>query len=251
LSRRQARWLVADNQELFTGIVRSELTQEDVVALGYRKAQLRQFETLLNDNDAFDGAMRAQTKRGPEAIWQAFFEANPWIFGYGLSQLYLSGFDAGKLERAVRGHDVLHSGKVVDGLLRTRGLISTLCFAEIKTHRTRLLGDEYRTGCWAPSSELAGAITQVQGTVAAAIESLGARMRPKDKHGTPLDYEVFNIRPKAFIVIGHLRELVTANGVHEDKLRSFEQFRNGIQGVEILTFDELFERSRFIVDSTG
>lgn len=251
LSRRQAQALVADNEELFAEIVRSALTQEDVVALGFRKKQVRRFDALLNDEAAFDNAKQAQTRRGAEPVWQAFFEANAWIFGYGLSHLYLSGFDGGKLERAVRGHDVLHSGKVSDGLLRTRGLISTLCFAEIKTHRTPLLEEEFRKGCWAPSRELVGAIAQVQGTVSAAIECLGVRMRPKDDKGAPLDYEVFNIRPKAFIVIGHLNQLATANGVHEDKLRSFEQFRNGIQGIEILTFDELFERSRFIVDSAN
>ena len=249
LSRRQAERLVTDNEELFAEIVRSALTREDVVAMGYRKEQVQRFEALLLDKAVFDEAEQAQAQRGVESVWQAFFEANAWIFGYGLSHLYLSGFDEGRLNRAIRGHDVLHSGKVSDGLLRTRGLISTLCFAEIKTHRTPLLGEEYRKGCWAPSRELAGAIAQVQGTVSAAIESLGPRMQPKDDQGAPLGYEIFNIRPKAFIVIGHLNQLVSANGVHEDKLRSFEQFRNGIQGIEILTFDELFERSRFIVDS--
>ena len=249
LSRRQAHALVVDNEKLFAEILRSALTQEDVVALGYRKEQVRRFDALLNDKAIFEEARQAQAKRGDEAVWQAFFEANAWIFGYGLSHLYLSSFDDGKLERAVRGHDVLHSGKVSDGLLRTRGLISTLCFAEIKTHRTPLLEEEYRTGCWAPSRELVGAVAQVQTTVAAAIDSLGPRMRPKDGQGAPLGFEIFNFRPKAFIVVGNLKQLVTENGVHEDKLRSFEQFRNGIQGIEILTFDELFERSKFIVDT--
>jgi hypothetical protein len=251
LSRRQVQTLVTDNEAVFAEVVRSALTKEDVVALGYRKGQVRRFEALLNDDEVFAEAERTQTKRGAEPVWQSFFESNAWIFGYGLSQLYLSGFDGGKLERAVRGHDILHSGKVSDGLLRTRGVISTLCFAEIKTHRTALLEEEYRKGCWAPSRELVGAIAQVQGTTAAAMESFGPRMRPKNDQGAPLAYEVFNIRPKAFIVIGHLSQLVEKNGVHEDKLRSFEQFRNGIQGIEILTFDELYERSRFIVNSAA
>ena len=251
LSRQQAKRLVLDNEEVFAEVARSALTKEDVVALGYRKGQLRRFESLLTDAAAFAEAEKNQAKRGAEAVWQSFFESNAWIFGYGLSHLYVSGFDDGKLERAVRGHDVLHAGKISDGLLRTRGLISTLCFVEIKTHRTSLLAEEYRKGCWAPSRELVGAIAQVQTTVAAAMESLGVRMRPKDDQGAPLAYEVFNVRPKAFIVIGHLSELVADHGVHEDKLRSFEQFRNGIQGIEVLTFDELYERSRFIVDSAA
>ena len=34
-----------------------------------------------------------------------------------------------------------------------------------------------------------------------------------------------------------------------DKLRSFELYRNSISGIDIVTFDELYERSKFIVEA--
>jgi hypothetical protein len=53
--------------------------------------------------------------------------------------------------------------------------------------------------------------------------------------------------PKAFLVVGNLAEFVTANGVNEPKHRSFELLRRHTLSPEIITFDELYERARFIV----
>jgi len=33
-----------------------------------------------------------------EALWQRFFEKNPWIFGYGRQYIYVSGWNSEKLE---------------------------------------------------------------------------------------------------------------------------------------------------------
>ncbi|SAL39642.1 hypothetical protein AWB69_03969 [Caballeronia udeis] len=250
LSKEQASGLVHDNQELFAEIARSALTREDVVALGYRKKQVAAFHRLLHDPTFFEQAKRSKDVRGNEALWQLFFEKNQWIFGYGLSYFFVTGFDHRKLEQVVEGHDILNRGKRVDGLMKTRGIVNSLCFVEIKTHETPLLDNAaYRPGCWAPSKELSGAIAQVQGTVSVAIQNLGNLLRPKDETGDPTGEEVFNFKPRAFLVIGSLDEFASEHGVNSDKVRSFELFRNSITGIEILTFDELYERSRFIVES--
>lgn len=47
--------------------------------------------------------------------------------------------------------------------MKTRGLINSFCFGEIKTHKKDLLkqvSEPYREECWAISDELAGAIAQ-------------------------------------------------------------------------------------------
>lgn len=107
----------------------------------------------------------------------------------------------------------------------------------------------YRAGCWAPSKELAGAVAQVQGTVAIAMENLYGMLRTTDKEGNPTGEVVFNFKPRAFIVAGSLGEFKSEHGVNNEQLRSFEIFRNSIEGIDILTFDELYERSKFIVDT--
>ena len=156
--------------------------------------------------------------------------------------------DGKKLEQVVSGYRVFKKGKRADGLMRSRGMSSNLCFVEIKTHKTQLLDAEpYRSGCWPPSSELTGAVSQVQGTVALATADIRGKLEGLSDDGSPTGEDAYNYMPKSFLVAGSLDEFVTAKGVNEEKHRSFELFRGNTTNSEIITFDELFERARFIV----
>ena len=246
ITTNQALQMFLHNQEIFSNIVRNGITTEDVIAVGYRKKQLEVFEKLLTNTSYFD-ELKMKTNCTNESLWQRFFEKNQWIFGYGLGYLFLTGLDDKKLEQVVRGYDVNTHGKRVDALMKTRGLISNLCFVEIKTHATKLLDDNaYRASCFAPSKELAGAIVQVQGSVAAAVKNLSDKISMTDSFGNPTGEEVYNYQPKSFLVIGNLSEFDTDYGINAEKLKSFELFRKNIICPEIITFDELFERARFI-----
>lgn len=109
-------------------------------------------------------------------------------------------------------------------------------------------GEPYRGECFAPSDDLSGAVAQVQGTVASAVKELSDKLEIKDHQGNPTGERIFNYQPKSFLVIGDLSEFMTEHGVNEDKLRSFELYRRNIISPEIITFDELYERARFIVE---
>ncbi len=170
------------------------------------------------------------------------------MFGYGLGYIFFSSIDDKKLEQVVQGYSVDSHGKRVDALMKTKGIVSNLCFVEMKTNLTNLLESKpYRSGCWAPSKELAGAIAQVQGTVASAIENLSSKINPTDKEGNPTGEEIFNYQPKSYLVIGSMTEFISETGVNKDKLRSFELLRKNTSNPEIITFDELYERAKFIV----
>jgi hypothetical protein len=131
-------------------------------------------------------------------------------------------------------------------------VISNLCFIEIKTHATELLSPKpYRSGCWAPSKELSGAVAQVQGTVATAVENLATKLQLEDKDGNPTGEEIYNYQPKSYLVVGSMSEFANEHGVNKDKLRSFELFRKNTTNPEIITFDELYERARFIVQNNA
>jgi len=247
ISNNQARMLVQENEEVFSEVIRSEITKEDIIAIGYRKKQLDVYRGLLSNPEYFEN-IRERKKTSKEGLWQKFFERNKWIFGYGLSYLILSSLDEKKLEQVVQGHDVASFGKRVDALMKTKGLISSLCFIEIKTHETPLLQKKpYRSGCWAPSQELTEAVAQIQGTVASAVKSLTQKISFSDKHGNPTGEEAYNYLPKSYLVIGSLGEFTNEHGVNEDQYRSFELYRKNIIAPEILTFDELYERTKYIV----
>ena len=250
LSSRQARSLVDSNQDLFAEVLRSSLSKEDVVAVAYRKKQLDVFASLLNDSDYFT---KLKDKKGcsNEALWQQFFEKNPWIFGYGLNYVHLSKLDNKTLEQVVQGYSVSGPGKRADALLRTRSAISSLCFVEIKTPDTPLLKTQpYRSGCWSTSAELSGAISQLQGTVSAAADTIRNRLIVTDAYGNPTGEEAFNFSPKAYLVVGSLLQFVGEHGVNHDRFRSFELCRRNTLTPEIITFDELFERAKFIVHAS-
>lgn len=247
LTDAQANSFFEKNPELFTSIVQSQVTKQDIIAFGYRKKQLECFEKMLNDPNYFEWVEK-EKKLKKEAVWQRFFEANPWIFGYGLRYIFLSGLDDKKLEQVVQGYSLNSHGKRIDAVMKTKGIISNLCFVEIKTHMTKLLEDTpYRPGCYAPTKELAGAIAQVQGSTADAVKSLAEKIAISDSLGNPTGETLYNYQAKSFLVIGNLNEFIGDHGVNEDKLRSFELLRKNTMSPEIITFDELFERAKFIV----
>ncbi len=247
LNEAEARQLFADHEELFIRVAESEELQRDLVAVGYRRKQLERFEHLLNESAFFEGE-RQRLNLKPEALWQAFFEANTWIFGYGLSYQFVAALHDRKLEQVVRGFDVTGRGKRVDALMKTQARINSLCFVEIKRHDTSLLASAYRPGAWPPSIELSGGVAQLQATVQDAIERIGRKLDLKDSNGNPTSETLFNVEPRSFLLIGNLDEFATPNGINEDKFRSFETYRRNIHRPEIITFDELLYRARFIVD---
>lgn len=249
LSPAQMKRLATDNQDLLATLARTEITNEDIVALGYRRKQLRIFKQLLTEPSYFEEALRKHPK-GPEHVWQKFFEANPWIFGCGLSLICFGPLDDRKLEQSVRGFDLTGPGKRVDALLKSHAMLSTTCFVEIKRHDTDLVAESsYRAGVWQPSKELSGAVAQVQGTVSAALEQWQARETIVGTDGNPTGESLFTTEPRSFVICGSLGEFQAEHGINERKFRSFELYRRNLIRPEIVTFDELYERARFIVEA--
>ncbi len=236
----EARKLLEDRPDLVAEFARSKLTSEDVVALAYRREQLKVFSDLLDN-----------TEDTSESSWQAFFERNQWIFGYGLSYIFTTGLDGRALQQTIRGSSLIAPGKIPDGIMKTRAAVSALCLVEIKKSTTGLLKrTEYRSGTWVPSAELSGAVAQCQETLRAATDALGTHHRFSDDQGNPTGEELMSVQPRSFLVIGSLAQFQSEHGVNETHYQAFEGFRRNLRQPEILTFDELYERARFIVEHT-
>ncbi|MFA7193787.1 MAG: Shedu immune nuclease family protein [Candidatus Paceibacterota bacterium] len=240
-----------DGQELIREVVKSgQISGIDIVNIAYRKKQLELFERMLSDPDTVVSYRKDNNikKLGNEAVWQHFFEVNTWIFGYGLNYVFNQPLEGQKLERTVRGSDITGSGKRADGLLKTTGVVSSICLVEIKTPDTPLLElEEYRPECWQASREFSGGIAQAQKTVQKTLENIGTEFRPTDKKGNPTGEVLYSYRPKSFLVIGSLSEFSSPEGINREKFGSFELLRRGTHEPEVITFDELLERAKFIV----
>lgn len=230
------------------------LDERDIALITDRKAALARFERLMNNSEYFNVERLAQgphTK--PEDVWQKFFEDNPWIFGYGLRLVSCEGLEDSKLQAIVAGNDVFSgSGKRIDALMKTRGRVSGLLFCEIKRpDADLLLSTEYRPGVYSPAEDLRGGVAQVQKTIHKVVLQVTENHRElANTSGEPTGEVVTFVQPQGVLVVGRLSEFATASdGINYEKFASFELLRNSLHGLDVVTFDELYERACFIVEN--
>ncbi len=231
----------------------TEISESDATMLLNRKAKLEYFKKLLDDPVFFEQEKKAlgEGKRN-EDVWQNFFETNPWIFGYGLQLVSCEGLDDKKLEQTVVGNDIVDgAGKRIDALLKTKGTISKLLFCEIKTHLPNQLlkSAAYRPSVFVPSEDLQGAVAQVQKTMHKFVLKLQENyIKPTHPNGDPTGEELLVVKPRGIVVIGKLEDFNTTGGINYEMLSSFEIYRQQVNGIDIITYDELYERVKFIVE---
>ncbi len=229
-----------------------KITERDFEMLIDRRETLSEFEQLLHDDEYFESTKKRLGVRGNEAVWQRFFEDHQWIFGYGLNLVACESVSESGLEAITTGANIFSgAGKRIDAVMRTRGFIQSLLFAEIKTHRTNLLkSTQYRPpDVYQVSDELSGAVSQVQKTTHKAVSKLLDLHRNNTSEGD-FEFEVSTVRPRQVVVIGHLGELAPEGEINVERLTNFELYRRSQHEVEIITFDELLERARFITENT-
>ena len=177
-----------------------------------------------------------------EAWWQSFFERNTWIFGYGLNYKILKSVQT---QPRYGGMRVTGKGtQKGDFLQRTEAANRFTVLVEIKRPDTPLVGNqEYRNGAHDLGDELTGGVSQMQANCR-KWEMEGSQS--EDNKEASLKEKIFTVQPKGILVIGHTNQLDQIS-----KRNTFELFRRNIINPEIITYDELYERAKFIVDSTG
>lgn len=218
--------------ELVRQLAETPELHQDIYAVAAKRAALNEFEQRMG-------------KGTSEKDWQDFFEVNQWIFGHGLNYVSLERA-ASTLMARTTGNEFDRSGKTADALMQTRAEVSQFVFVEIKKDSTELLrrGDPYRPGCWGVSAEVSNAVTQVQKTT---FEFSRKRFRValKDGEGYDTGETAYSIEPRSFLIVGNTGELQG----NDDKIACFELYRRNVRAPEILTFDELLYRARFIVQN--
>lgn len=235
---------------LISTLLGSSLSEKEINLINDRKSKIEYFERLLADPQFFDGEA-ARTKKTAEALWQSFFEEATWIFGYGLSLVGHDAFASGRLEQITTGANLWSGGgKRSDAVMRSRAVISTLLFCEIKRHDTALLrARPYRVpDVYAPSEEIVGGVAQLQKTVRKAYRQFMNQIETRtDPDGSPIGLDFSTTRARQVLLVGNLNEFRSEHGVNGERMESFELYRKANSDVEIITFDELLARAKFIV----
>ncbi len=205
------------------------LSESDVNNLLNRRQKLLDFENNLI------------TKSTTESWWQDYFEENKWIFGYGLNYQILNHEQSqphyGNVKVDGKG------GQKGDYITSTEGNLNFTVLVEIKTPATPLLQGtkEIRNGAWSLSKELTDAISQIEANIYTWEKQGSDQPDNRDRFEAN---SIFTVQPKGIIVIGNLKELED----NRHKRETFQRFRKSIHGVDILTFDELYQRAKYIVE---
>lgn len=216
--------------ELIKQLSKSPLLEKDIHAIASKRKALSVFGNMLEEDST-------------EPEWQLFFEKNTWIFGYGLSYIF-SNKVGKKLETTTTGAAFDSHGKKADGLLRTRAEISQYVLVEIKRASTDLLKQsKYRSGVWVVSDELSAAVAQIQKTT---FEFSSNRFKDelRDQSGNFTSDIVYSIEPRSYVIVGNQSKIAD----NSDKITCFELFRKHTNRPEIITFDELYERAKYILE---
>ncbi len=219
------------------------ITSKDIVNTSFRKRGLQIFKSLIDDANYWKvyASENNISDKKEEKVWQYFLEKNEWIFGYGLDYRFQT-----ILQREANVSDVGLDGSntvIADYLLGDK-LFTT--FIEIKKPSTSLFDkNKNRSNAWSLSTDLINSVSQILEQKASGLIKL--EKNQYDSHGKLIQQKAYD--SKVVLIIGHWRELEISESdlEKEIKKKTFELFRRDSRNVEIITYDELYERARFIV----
>jgi hypothetical protein len=99
---------------------------------------------------------------------------------------------------------------------------------------------EIRSGAWSLAKDLTDALWQIEANIDMWNKE-GSVLA--DNRDAPEGRGVYTVQPKGIIVVGSLSQLDKRS-----KWETFQRFRRSIHGIDIITFDELFQRAKYIVE---
>lgn len=239
-----------------TELIRSgNFSLDEIKSLIYesRKRVLKRFLWLLRNKALKDDLTSRDFYRikfkltGEEAIWHHFLKENDWILGLNADLRFTSEYiDEAKV--GIEQTDGKGSPKV-DFL----GVTNYTTLVELKTPDTPIFkvqrGCHSRSNTWEFSTEFISGISQCLGQKLAMDENYTAKTIV-DEDGKMISKEVvYNADIKVIFIIGCRYSQFPHNGIVDNKTKSttFEMFRRNNRNVEIITYDELFERAYHIV----
>jgi hypothetical protein len=218
------------------------ITSKDIVNTSFRKKGLQIFKRLISESNYWKvyATENGQSTHSEEKTFQYFLEKNQWIFGYGLDYRYQNILQR---EAHLSEAELNGSNTVIGDYLLGDKLFTT--FIELKKPSTNLFGkSSNRSNSWKLSNDLIDSFSQI------LEHKASGQIRLEQKQfieGEPVQQKAYD--SKVVLIIGHWNELDDSSSTleREIKKKTFELFRRDSRNVEILTFDELYERATFIV----
>lgn len=219
------------------------ITNQDLVNTGYRKSQLEIFDSLLNSNGLANYKIKiGKPDTKDETAWQHFFQANEWIFGYGLDYRF-----QGILQKEFHASTSNAAGKeevIADFLLGDKKFTT---FVELKLPNTALFNkSKNRSNCWSLSNSLIDAFSQILEQKASGQIKIETSKDLIDDNYEEITQHSYD--SKTILLMGAWSQIENdPAGIKRIKEKTLELFRRDSRNIELVTYDELYERARFIV----
>jgi len=163
-----------------------------------------------------------------EEFWHKIFETHPSL----LNVLLPTGMKLRQSKCYVGGKGIDNKGGNIIDFLFVSNKSKNSVLVEIKTPSTNLLGKKYRDNAYSINEDLSGSVVQTLNYKNELVLNYNSLLsREADDF-----FNAFN--PRCILLIGSY-ESISSSSI---KKKSFELFRNSISGVEIVTYDELFDQ---------
>ena len=202
-----------------------ELKKDQVLSLKFSRSRIQE-EREKNLEEFREMFKNDQTS---EKQWQTFFERCKWIFGFGLDYRFL-----GILQKEARiGKSELSGSGYVDTDFLLDDVNNFSVIVEMKKPTTSVFTNtEKEARTYQFTANFINAISQIL-SQKAVWQSEGYAINQNKK---PFDH-------KCILIYGNSNEYKE----NQNKMNTFELFRRDSRNVEIITYDELFERAFYIV----
>lgn len=230
----RVRSLTEGQRDDFLRAMQNTLSTDEINVLLGRKQGLDEYERQF------------EVGAWSEADWQDFFEREQWVFGYGLDYRIMRQFDR---EMKVGGGGTDNKNQpVIDYLM---SFTDYTVLVEIKKPSTQIFKQRRRgrAGTWEFSPDFMNAVSQIVEQKAEWL-SFSQTGEHYNKAGTEkLSARTRNAR--SILVIGSKDEFASCGNPRDATVMgdTFELFRRECRSIDIITYDELLERARFITRS--
>lgn len=243
-------------RELKKLIRKSDLKETDIRSLVFehRKRHIKVFYYLLK-NKIFKGVKaislyeKKYNLRGEEAVWHHFFKRNDWILGLNVDIKFIRDFyDEQKV-------GVENSKGRLSPQSDLLGVSDYTTLIELKHSNTKIFtdkkGKKSRANTWDFSNDFIEGISQCLGQKISFDKSFENKDFVNDSNIRLDKIKHRTIDPKTVFIIGNRKKEFPHDYLDEHIVKSetFERFRRNIRNIDIITYDELFERAFHLVHS--
>jgi hypothetical protein len=241
---------IQDLKELI-GISDLNYNQLKTLTFENRKRNLKAFYYLLKNIRESHQKYREkyEIQQGEEHIWHHFLRSNDWILGLNADLRFITDF----LDEQKVG--IENSGGSESPKVDLLGISEFTTLIELKHTNADIFKankSKGRANTWDFTTDFIEGISQCLGQKNELEKSFETKVfLDNDKNRLPKD-GIETIDPKALLLIGNKKREFPINELNNNhilKNKTLERFRRNNRNIDVLTFDELYERAYQIVFS--